>query len=449
MSASLTLERRLQAHVEAILDRASVRASDRADMAEELYGHLWQRWQDGLGAAERPEIALDQAIAAFGEPSALGRDITGAFHSRLYASTIGVLLPSVAAAISEEPAGSMLLRLLFVAVIVQAVAGAVWALQTLTPLRLLVALVALALSSLAAILAIRAIGRGQRWALRLARVTVSAWLLVGMLDLVRGPGVNINLLGVLALVAALPAIGPDLEDWVAQSHPIRRRLAIPLTVALVAGFAVAPIAPLLPDPTQVGPQDLTMSVTQTCGVDATGAPTYTVEAHFKWNRLDAWPNGILRRPGQADPYAGQGMMSAYDGIAAGVISAPAWDVTEYAGALTDISPGTGAYISGEPTITGPDGSPVTDWLWGSTYWAGFGGGFGGYTIPQSALATGNTYTVRWDFSPLLTANGRPTPAGKYPPMAVVSYAHLDRFRIQAVATCDRPGVGVPAPPLVP
>jgi hypothetical protein len=40
-------------------------------------------------------------------------------------------------------------------------------------------------------------------------------------------------------------------------------------------------------------------------------------------------------------------------------------------------------------------------------------------------------------------------AGKYPPMVIVSYAHLDRFRIQAVATCDMPGAGVPAPALMP
>ena len=95
MSDPASVEARLSAHVESILNGASFRKRDRADLAEELYGHLWERWQDAIASGLDAEAAADQAIESFGEPARLGRDVTLAYHSRLYASTVGVLVPTV------------------------------------------------------------------------------------------------------------------------------------------------------------------------------------------------------------------------------------------------------------------------------------------------------------------------------------------------------------------
>ncbi len=89
MSESDATQARLYAHVESILNGAAFRRRDRDDLAEELYGHLWQRWQDALASGLGEEAAADQAIRSFGGPASLSRDVTLAYHSRLYASTIG------------------------------------------------------------------------------------------------------------------------------------------------------------------------------------------------------------------------------------------------------------------------------------------------------------------------------------------------------------------------
>ena len=111
MSESDAVQARLYAHVESILNGAAFRRRDRDDLAEELYGHLWQRWQDALASGLDEEAAADQAIRSFGEPARLGRDVTLAYHSRLYASTVGVLVPTVADA-KGKPRGYWLIYFL-------------------------------------------------------------------------------------------------------------------------------------------------------------------------------------------------------------------------------------------------------------------------------------------------------------------------------------------------
>jgi hypothetical protein len=449
MSESLTPELRLRTRVEAILDRASVASAERADLAEEMYGHLWQRWQDGL-AAVTPEASLDRAIEAFGDPSTLGRDITGAYHSRLYASTIGVLLPSIAVASPEKPGwGPFLLRVFLVGILLQDVAMAAWALQTLTPGRLAITLAGLTLSAFTAVLALRAFGRAQRWALRLARLALAISILGGMVELMAGPGLQVNPLAVVALLAAPAAIGPGLEAWVAHSRPIRRRLGIPLAAMLVGGFLMPPLALALPDPTQVGPADLSIGVTATCGTDSQGDTTVTVEARIRWDRLDQWPSGLLNLK-SADPYTSTPGQEAYDGLVATVMASPDQDVSSYVGTTVDVDQIPQPYLSeGEPTVVGPDSSTVQDWIRGSTYWTGGGGWIAGYTFPQTGLSPGKFYTVRWVFSPSPWNGNQPlTSASQHPAMAVVSYSHLDRFLVQGVATCSTPGVGVQVAPLV-
>ena len=95
------VEDRLRAHVAAILARAAVPPQVRSDLEEELIGHLVERFHaylaDGLDETE----ASHRAIADFGTPASLGGELGRTYHSRLWASTIGVLLPAITPATSR------------------------------------------------------------------------------------------------------------------------------------------------------------------------------------------------------------------------------------------------------------------------------------------------------------------------------------------------------------
>ena len=471
MNAAPAPENRLRAHVEAILDRASVPAERRDDLAEELYGHLWQRWQDGRSAAERAganpaaaegaganpapadsaESSVEYAIGSFGDPGSLGRDFTRAFHSGLYAGTIGALLPAVAD-IGDEAPDAVMLRLFFGCLLVQDLVLAFVALRTLTPVRLGVTLASLALSAVVVVLALGAIGKAQRWAVRLALPAIGICLVEGFAELMAGPGIRINLLAVVALMAALPTIGPELRAWTVQSNPIRVRLGVPLTALLVGGLLIPPLAPALPEPTAVGPGDLSIHLNASCSGDGSGLTALTATAEIKWDRLDQWPQGVL--PVGSDAFTSP----AYDGLYATVLPDPAFDLPSYVGATVDVNADPGPYWQfvgntatdsawmGMPVVTGSDGALFAGWfgIQGGTRWSGGFGMPAGLMIRQSALTAGQLVTVQWAFQRQPLA-----PQGDNAPMVVVSYGHMDHFLVEAVATCSKPGVGVPVAPLAP
>jgi hypothetical protein len=454
VTTALAPENRLRAHVQAILDRASVPRDQRDDLAEELYGHLWQRWHEAASSADASAIDADDsveaAIAAFGDPGSLGRDFTRAFHSRVYAGTIGALLPAVAD-LGDEASDAVMLRLFFGSLLVQDLVLAFVALRTLTPFRLGVTLASLVLSAIVVVLALGALGRAQRWAVRLAMPAIAVCLVEGFAELLSGPGIRINLLAVVALIAALPAIGPELAAWTAESHPIRARLGIPLTALLLGGLLIPPLAPFLPEPTAVVAADFSLHVNAACTTIGSGLTTMTATADIKWDRLDPWPQGAL-------PVGSDAVTSpVLDGLYATVLPDPSFDLSSYVGATVDVNADPGPYWqfvspadpnwSGAPVVTGPDGAALPTWAMfqGGTAWSGGLGVPSGLMVPQGTLVAGQLVTVQWVFQ-----QQRPAPpSGKNQPMVVVSYAHMDHFLVQAVATCSRPGVGVQVAPLAP
>ena len=457
MSAGLAPESRLRAHVQAILERASVPPEHRDDLAEELYGHLWQRWQDAAKSAgpaadgsDGAENSVEAAIRSFGDPGSLGRDFTRAFHSRMYAGTIGALLPAVAD-LGDEAPDAVMLRLFFGSLLVQDIVLAFVALRTLTPFRLGVTLASLVLSAVVVVLALGALARAQRWAVRLALPAIAVCLVEGCAELLSGPGIRINLLAVVALIAALPAMGPELAAWTKESHPIRTRLGIPLAALLLGGLLIPPLAPFLPEPTAVGPADLSLHVNAACTVDGSGLTTMTATAQIKWDRLDPWPQGAL-------PVGSDALTSpVFDGLYTTVLPDPSFDLSSYIGATVDVNADPGPdwqFVgpadpnwSGAPVVTGPDGAALPTWVMfqGGTAWSGGLGVPSGLMVPQGTLVAGQLVTVQWVFQ-----QQRPAPAsGKNPPMVVVSYAHMDHFLVQGVATCTNAGVGVQVAPLAP
>jgi len=137
-------ESHLRAHVEATLVSARVPRQVRDDLAEELYGHLWTplaRRPSWSGLDE--QAAAESAIRSFGSAQRLGVEMTAAYHSRLYASTIGVLLPAVAGS-ADRPAGLGRLQALLLVPILGTVAVAAGELGSLAPGRAILALIGVA-----------------------------------------------------------------------------------------------------------------------------------------------------------------------------------------------------------------------------------------------------------------------------------------------------------------
>jgi hypothetical protein len=360
---------RLRVYVESILAGSSVPAADREDIAEELYGHLWQRWRDALDAGASAAEAVETAIRSFGEAGRLGHEMTGAYHSRLYATTIGALLPAVA-----PPPGKL------------------WGYRRLRLLLALAAVVELVLG----------------------------WIGVWMLR---------------------PAISGQMADWFSSSRPIGRALAVALVAAVAAGYLVPYAAGATADPTQVSASDLNLQVSAVCTRDASGGVTaIDINTRLRWSRLDLFPYGL-----------GQGNVvnSWQDGFETGVSPAGGRNSVDWRTAWISIPSQFPLYLmSDQPHFTSPDGSVdgllVTGPPQGLVSLDPYVPGSEGLQFAPGGLHAGWTYdtTERYQWQSVTGLGAGPAPTG---PLVTIRYAHLDRFVVQALASCDRPGSGVPMP----
>ena len=426
---------RLRAYVESILAGSSVPSADREEIAEELYGHLWQRWQDAIAAGANASEAVEMAIRSFGEASQLGREMTGAYHSRLYATTIGVLLPA-AAPPSGKPSGYLGLRLLVALIaIVQFVLVGI--LIDLTPVRAALFALAAGLSIALSVLAFRAFGRAQRWALRYCQFVLAMVLVQGAATIFSAPpgGLTIPILGVLGLWMLGPAIGSQMAEWFSHSRPIGRALTIALVAATAAGYGLPYVASALPDPTQVSASDLDLQVSAVCTRDASGGVTaIDVNTRLRWSRLDLFPYGL-----------GQNNVanSWQDGFETGVSPSGGRNSVDWRTAWISIPSHTPLYlISGEPQFTSPNGSVDGLLLAGPPQNLAsldpYVPAFDGIEFAPGGLHAGWTYETRQRYQWLSGTN--PAPAD---PLVVVRYGHLDRFIVQALASCERSGTAAP------
>jgi len=426
---------RLRAHVESILARSSVPSADRGDVAEELYGHLWQRWQDALAAGAKTSEAAEQAIRSFGEAGQLGHEMTGAYHSRLYSTTIGVLLPA-AAPPPGKPWGYRRLRLLLALMaIVQFVLVGI--LIGLTPVRAALFVLSAGLSIALSVLAFRAFGRAQRWALRYCQFVLAMVLVQGAATIFSAPsgGLTIPILGVIGLWMLGPAIGSQMAEWFSQSRPIGLGLTIALVTATAAGYGLPYVASAMPDPTQVSASDLDLQVAAVCTRDASGGVTAVeVNTHVRWSRLDLLPYGL----GQSNV-----ANSWQDGFETGVSPSGGRNSVDWRTAWISIPSQVPLYlISGEPQFTSPNGSVDGLLLAGPPQNLAsldpYVPAFDGIEFAPGGLHAGWTYEIRQHYQ--WQSGTNPAPAD---PLVVVRYAHLDRFVVQALASCERSGTAVP------
>jgi hypothetical protein len=444
-AASSRSESRLRAHVEATLVSARVPHQVHDDLAEELYGHLWTRWQEAIGSGLDEQAAAESAIRSFGSAQRLGVEMTAAYHSRLYASTIGVLLPAVAGS-ADRPAGLGRLQALLLIPMLGVVVAAAGELGSLTPGRAALAVVGAAAAVSMSLAAILAIGRGQRWALRYAQLLLFLALAFAVDTLVTMPAntYQLPIAGLLGLYCLGPALGADLRKWTAASRPLGKLLGPLVVLTVAAGMSLPFAAPILPDPTQVGPGDLGLRLSAACTRDASGYVTaLDLTTEFRWDRLDLLPSGIK---GGLETLAGRD--TGGDGLLYGVLPGAGPNLAEYEGKWLD--PPTSDFSSAtwpignasqqelrdNGSVAGPSPwgqepllAETTDrWLYADVE-----------TISASMLQAGHQFAFRQRVLPSSIAG---TPADR-DPLIFIRYQHLDRFVVEAVATCERPGIGVP------
>ena len=438
MSEPVDAQQRLAARVESILNGAAFRKRDRDDLAEELYGHLWQRWQDALAAGLDEDAAADQAIRSFGEPAGLSRDVTLAYHSRLYASTIGVLVPTVVNA-KAKPRAYFVVWLVHMAALFAVTGLLIRAVTEWTPVRAGIGIAGGLLAYLAVFSAFAAYSARQRWALGFTRLELPLLVWWGALlvwagmpaeDLAAG---TVGLLFGCATVALsqTPAEDPRSSgrpalvrlalsfvprDWRLRSlsawmyeRPVPRRLLVGLSSMLIVGSALPFVALNVADPTQIGAADMQVGLTVACTRSASGdVSAVDVTASFMFHRTDMWPNGLTNPGG-----------SPTDEIALAVEGARPNGIPMITPQLTQAPTGRDA-TDGSPLAfgsTGQDGRSVT-------------------ALPDSAsFKAGHRYEVVWHYS-VAPGLSDITPV-------TFSYDHLQRFYLQATASCGETAAGQP------
>ena len=415
---------RLRAHAERVVAAAGVPARARDEMTDELYGHLLERAavlaDDGRSWAD----AADRAVAALGGVDELAPDLATAFHSRLWSSTIGVLLPAIAVQ-DDRPRVIGWMRFALAIGMALTVGGLGVAIYRATPGHLVVMTASLLLGLAGLVLAYQALERGQRWALWYGIAFAAELVLFGMISVLEAADAgsfNIPIGGFLGagILLGVASAWDRLKAFVAGSRPIGRRLGTLLVVSLLAPLLMTPAMAAIPDPTQATADDLRLTLSVACGrgdVLETGFPPQhdvqrvTIEADMAWRRGDLLPNGFdgVVNPAQYGDTAGFRMLgSAMDG------PIPDWVLVHDASNVVDAA-------TGEPAGWFGGSAPSVELLPPT---------IGSFTvgIDQDAIQRGRTLRSTW----LLV----PSADGDQPwPIIEVAYAHLDRFLLVATAGC--------------
>ncbi|HYI67174.1 MAG TPA: permease prefix domain 1-containing protein [Candidatus Limnocylindrales bacterium] len=400
------VENVLRGHVASVLASADVPRTEREDLAEELYGHLAERWQVLVDDGTDPEAAAERAIAGFGSADRIGRDLTSTYRGRFWSSTIGMLLPASARAATSPGIVWWLAASMRAYAVFSLVYGASQVLS-LSPVR--AALVAVAAAAWAGILLIgaMALSRRQRWALDLAIVANVAGILFGLGHMVTTPGLfSLNVLASGAILLAAAGRAETLGAWVRGSQSIRNGLAFAILLTATAGNVVPVVASDIGDPTQAGRDDLHLDLALDC------QPTRAVlSADVRWDRTSLLPGGI-------------GHLSQYgDALVLDHSSEEVWMLDNYP-MLVDAATGL---VAAEPDEAfAPNQQRTIEALRGPFV----------IQIPWNALEPGVTYSTEWVFVHADTASAETL-------AVAVEYIHADQFRWEALANCDG-GVGEPS-----
>ncbi|HEV2005623.1 MAG TPA: permease prefix domain 1-containing protein [Candidatus Limnocylindrales bacterium] len=430
-------EATLLAHVSSILAGAGVTAAARDDLAEELHGHLVERLRSHLGEGMSEADAAARAIADFGPADSLARAFGRTYHSRLWASTIGVLLPAVVAS-GERPRVVAWLRFTVAVAAVLLVGGLILNASPATPLRALGTTAADLVGLGALVLAYRALGFGQRWALWYAIAVAVLLLIIGIGEIVspaRPGSVTISLGAVLAggvLLGVRSAWG-RLQAYVSGSRAIGRGLVIALAGSLLLPVVAGPVLAVLPDPTQASLADLTLRLSMTCegsnvasgGPTATSMQRITLVAEATWRRADFLPLGVSGLFPSSSPQGDSAGFRVPDNEPAGSV-VPTWLLANDGPQVVDAQTGESAGWFGASAPSAALLPPTA----------------GSFTIgiEPTAIQAGHTIRASWLLAPL-------SPSGAAWPRIEAAYVHLDRFMLVGMVGCGGTVLGhaVPLP----
>jgi hypothetical protein len=424
------VEGRLRAHAAAIVAAAGVPHAARDDLLEELLGHLLERWEGLVADGVAPDAAAEQAIASFGTADQLAPSLRLAYHSRLWASTVGVLLPMVGSP-PGRPSAVGWLRLVLGVMIVIGLLGVAVLAPTLPLFHLVTAVPLLVLGIAGLALAFIGLGRGQRWALRYAIAAAAILFIEGIITVIGAiPGaVTIPLGSILAALALLVAWSQSeaLAHFVSGSARLSAPLSLALVVALF-GPSLAPRLAALPDPTQATAEDLDLAVSMTCGradVTPKGGPILqnaqiaTVQVDATWRRTDLLPStlaGLFAPSEEGDTSALRVVDTEYPWV-----WSPLGDPVP-----VDLTTGEDAGWWGS---TSPSVALIPQDVMGSLTVA----------YERDAPQPGHTLRTTWR---LYWADSRQT---RWPRVEVF-YAHLDRFLLYAQVECNGISHGVQVDP---
>jgi DNA-binding transcriptional regulator of glucitol operon len=433
---------RLRAHVHSIVHGASVPLADADDLTEEMLGHLIER-ADALmigGAAE--DDAIRTAIADFGEVPAVSGELGRTYHSRLWVSTVGVLL-TARDGIPTPPGAVGALRLLIVVEALLWVALGAVALLTATPIHAVVMAAASAVFVGAAVLAHRGLRAGQAWALTFAIGLAFVTLAAGLAEMSHAPAgtTTISLTAIAAAVILVWLAGSweQARRFVAGSRSIGPRLGAALGAALIGPTLAALAIPAFADPTQASASDVDMTLAMTCGRRDQQIPDgplvhdrqyADLVVDLFWRRSDVLPQGL----------AGVVQSSGAGDTAGFRIIEPVPIDIENGGAMP-----SWMLDRPDPRVTVAETGEVAGWF-GSTSpsVALIPDTMGSFTvgIEPDRIQSHRTIRIGWSLAP--------TEDGLQPwPRAEIAYAHLDRFVLIGSVGCGEKSSGsakaTPAP----
>ena len=421
-------EARLRSFVRAIVDGGSVPRTDADDLIEEMLGHLAERVVALTADGASEDDAIRTATAEFGDVGAIGLELGRTYHSRLWASTVGVLLTAREVPANRPRVVGALRLLLALQAIFAALLGAT-ALLSETPVRAVVAVAAAAMFIAAAALAHRALGSGHAWALTFGVGVAAVTLLLGVAGVSNAPpGTTTIPVGAIAAAALLMWVGvsgDELRPFVASSPPIGRRRGSALAAALLVPTVIGTAWPGLPDPTQATAADVEMTLSMACGRRDFQLPDgpllrdrqfADLTVDLFWRRADVLPGGI---GGLTGGFGG--------GDTAGfrIIEPPPIEF-EGGGAMP-----TWMLDVMEPKVIVAETGEVAGWFGSTSPSDAFiPDTMGSFTVgvETDRIRANQTIHIGWSLGP--------TQDGTQPwPRAEVAYAHLDRFVLIGDVTC--------------
>ncbi|HET7636710.1 MAG TPA: hypothetical protein VFK93_03445, partial [Candidatus Limnocylindria bacterium] len=354
-----------------------------------------------------PDAATERAIGEFGAAELLGRQLTETFHSRLWASTIGVLLPSEKPVDVAPGIVGMVQPFLLVMAFLTGALG-VWTATHQPPLSSVLLLVAAAGSTCAGFLMVAGLDRARGWAILVSTLYLIAVAIDGAATFITSNGHTISitgLIGALLLVGVLDS-WREIREWtdITLDQPLP---VLAVTVLALGSWLLVPAIKEIPDPTQAAPSDLHIAASMECPRSGDGSLTAT----FRWDRVAVMPGGIAN----LDNY-GDMLVLALAPSLAGTADYPL---------VRDASSGE---VVGEPALLPPYGTAVESFHRDLNGPAMLG-------IEAGRLQAGHTYSVTWP----VTFLDRSADV-----QADIEYWHLDRFRTELVVDCQR----TVAPPFV-